>query len=69
MKSKAILFSPILLSAITFSLILDFLAADQQMAAEIQYDLKRFEEQQHPPATPITVCFILPQSDFFLFCM
>ena len=37
----------------------DFLAADQQMATEIQYDLKRFEEQQQqqqqlPLATPPT---------------
>lgn len=28
---------------------LDFLAADSQMASEIQYDLKRFEEQQKTP--------------------
>lgn len=51
----------------------DFLAADQQLAVEIEYDMKRFEEQRHQTqrlnasSSDIQVQLVFSHWEFFVF--
>ena len=52
---------------VCFACVSDIMAADKQLAEEIEFDLKRFEEEQKKIAKPQTPLSATPHAQMVLF--